>query len=347
MTGSVATKRSTSTSPAERSDDEWILQRGAQVLDREAAAIRCAADRLGPPFVNAVRLILSCDGRIAVTGMGKAGDIGKKIQSTLASTGTPAYVLHPVEAMHGDLGMIRSQDVVIALSKSGESQELSCLLPSLRKFGCRVILLTARADSRCARFADVVLDIGDTPEACPLGMAPSSSTAAMLAVGDALALTAMELKRVQPEQFARLHPGGSLGRSLMRVHEIMRTGADCPTIRAEQTVLDYDLAVRRAPRRAGAAAVVDGEGKLVGILTHGDVSRLLAQPEHPAKRTVQDVMTQSPKVIHRDALVAEALSIMQPHRIDELPVVDDDHHVVGMIDIQDLVAEGFSCFDSR
>lgn len=327
------------------SENDWIRRRGVEILHREADAIHDASGRLGEPFVEAVRLIRDCKGRIAVTGVGKAGDVGKKIQATLSSTGTPAYVLHPVEALHGDLGMIRSEDVVLALSRSGESQELVAVFPSLSKFGCKIVLLTGNTQSRCARAADIVIDIGDTPEACPLGMAPSASTAAMMGVGDALALTVMELNNVQPEEYARFHPGGALGRNLMRVRDIMRTGADCPIVRADDTLQVYDLAVHQAPRRAGAAAVVDDDGKLVGFFTHGDLSRLLGEPEHPAKRRLGDVMTVSPKVVHVDARVADAVRIMQPHRIDELPVVDDEHRVVGMIDIQDLLAEGFSIFD--
>lgn len=327
------------------SQADWIRNRGLEILHRESEAISEAARRLGTSFVDAVQLILSCEGRIAVTGVGKAGDIGKKIQSTLSSTGTPAYRLHPVEAAHGDLGMIRPEDVVLALSKSGESQELVAVLPAVVKLGCKILLLTANVRSRCAKLSDLVIDIGDTAEACPLGMAPSASTAAMLALGDAIALTVMELKNIRPEQYAEFHPGGALGRSLMLVRDIMRTGDDCPTVSVSGTLRDYDRAVHQAPRRAGAAAVVDDDGKLVGFFTHGDLSRLLGEPEHPAERRLCDVMTKNPKVVRDGDRVVNALRIMQPHQIDELPVVDDRHRVVGMIDIQDLLAEGYSCFD--
>lgn len=337
-------ERPTPASPA--SDSDWILQRGLDVLRREVAAIQNASSRLGSSFVEAVRLILACDGRIAVTGVGKAGNIGTKIQATLASTGTPAYLLHPVEALHGDLGMICPQDVLLALSKSGETQELAFLFPRISRIGCRIILLTARLQSKCAKLADLAIDIGDTPEACPLGMAPSASTAAMLAVGDALALTVMEKKNIQPEQYARFHPCGALGRSMMRVHEMMRTGPDCPVVHVDETLLEYYHAVQRAPRRAGAAAVTGHDGKLVGIVTHGDLSRLLAEPQHPRERVVGGVMTASPKTIHKDDFVADALRLMETYRIDEVPVVDDGHRIVGMVDIQDLLAEGFSTFDN-
>ncbi len=328
-------------------DSNWIMARGQAVLDREIQAIREAANKLGPAFVDAVRLILHSTGRVAVTGLGKAGNIGTKIQATLSSTGTPAYVLHPVEALHGDLGMIRPEDVVLSLSKSGATQELAYLFPRISRIGCKIILLTARCQSPCARLADIVIDMGDTPEACPLGMAPSASTAAMLALGDALALTVMEMKNVRPEQYAEFHPSGSLGRSLMRVHQIMRTGDDCPTVRPDQTLLDYDRAVRQAPRRAGAACVVQSDGQLVGFITHGDLSRSLAEPEHPARRLIRQIMTADPKTVGRDDFVGEALKLMETYRIDELPVVDKTGLAVGMVDIQDLLAEGFSTFDAR
>ncbi len=333
--------------PGEGLDPEQVLELGRNVLRREEKAIAAACARLGDSFVHAVRAMLDCRGRVAVTGMGKAGDIGKKIQATLSSTATPAYCLHPVEALHGDLGTIQSQDVVIALSKSGETQELVSLLPALKNLGCVVILVTANPEAHCAGLADIVLDIGDTPEACPLGLAPSSSTAAMLAVGDALALTVMELKNVQPEQYAAYHPGGALGRSLMRVSEVMRTGADCPVVEIDGTLSDYYEAVMRAPRRAGAAAIVDREGKLVGIFTHGDLFRLRPGTIDPERTLIAEVMTHTPKTARATDRVAEALRPMQQYRLDELPVVNDDGKLVGLIDIQDLVAKGFSAFDDQ
>lgn len=324
----------------------FIRNRGLEILNSEIAAIQATTENVGDSFVEAVKLIESCEGHVVVTGVGKAGDIGKKICSTLSSTGTPSLVLHPVEALHGDLGMIRPNDVVLALSKSGESQELVHLLPALSRVGCTIILITAKPTSRSAKLSNIVLNIGSAPEPCPLGMAPSASTTAMLALGDAIALTVMTLKDVQPEQYARNHPGGELGRNLMRVHEIMRTGADCPTVHLDKPLRVYDQAVHNAPRRAGAAAIVDDDGKLVGIFTHGDLSRLLGEKEHPADRIIRDVMTPTPKFVHQNEKVVDALHIMQPARIDELPVVDDDHKVVGMVDIQDLLAGGFSSFDN-
>ncbi|NOT01612.1 MAG: KpsF/GutQ family sugar-phosphate isomerase [Phycisphaerales bacterium] len=326
-------------------DASRVLSRAREIMAREAEAIQTAGARLGASFVEAFELILSSPGRVAVTGMGKAGNIGAKIQATLASTGTPAYTLHPVEALHGDLGMVCSNDVVLALSKSGQTQELAYLIPKLSKLGCKIVLLTGNLRSKCAALSDVVIDIGNTPEACPLGMAPSASTAAMLAVGDALALTLMERKNIRPERYAEFHPGGALGRSLMRVHEIMRVGDDCPRVHPDETLLDYYHAVQRAPRRAGAAMVVDDGGRLTGIFTHGDLARLLGESIHPSSRLVREVMTRSPKHVRQDALVSDAMRLMEAHRIDELPVVDDANVLVGMIDVQDVLAEGYATFD--
>lgn len=324
--------------------DESILARGRTVLEAESASIAEASSRLGSAFVEAVRAVLDAKGRVCVTGMGKAGLIGTKLQATLASTGTLAYFLHPVEALHGDLGMVHADDVVVALSKSGSS-ELVELLPRLRALGCRVILLTSKTDSTAAKHADFVLDIGATPEACPLGLAPSSSTAAMLALGDALALTVMDQKSVQAEQYASYHPGGALGRFLMRTQEIMRTGEHCPTVREDATLGACYEAILAAPRRAGAAAVVDKSGKLVGIITHGDFFRLFKTPTRLADGPVADVMTRNPKRIRQDQRVNDALQLMRKHAIDELPVVDESDRLVGLIDIQDLLSKGFSVFD--
>lgn len=324
---------------------EAILARGLAVLRTEAEAILDAAGRQGDAFAGAVEAILAVRGRVCVTGMGKAGLIGNKIQATLASTGTLAYSLHPVDALHGDLGMIHADDVVLALSKSGSS-ELVELLPRLKEIGCQIILLTAKADSAAVKYADFVLDIGQTAEACPLGLAPSSSTAAMLALGDAIALTVMEQKSVQPDQYASYHPGGALGRFLMKAGEIMRSGQDCPTVREGETLAKCYEVILAAPRRAGAAAIVDSEEKLTGIITHGDFFRLFHKAGTFAQRSVNEVMTRSPKRVQAEARVTDALQIMRKHSIDELPVVDAEDRLVGMIDIQDLLARGFNVVES-
>jgi len=326
-------------------DRAAIIADGKAVLRAEIEAIQDALSRLDDAFAQAVDAILCCKGRVCVTGVGKAGLIGNKIQATLASTGTLAYSLHPVEALHGDLGMIHHDDVVIALSKSGSS-ELIELLPRLAELGCRIILLTAKSDSAAARQADFVLDIGQVPEACPLGLAPSSSTAAMLALGDALALTVMALRSVQPEQYASYHPGGALGRLLMKTPQVMRTGADCPTVSDEATLGECYEAILAAPRRAGAAAVVNTDGQLVGIITHGDFFRLFRSQNRPAERCVKEVMTTSPKSVGGDQRVNDALAIMREHAIDELPVVDKSGRLIGIIDIQDLLAKGFSVLEN-
>ncbi len=332
------------TAPGQDSQQR-ILELGRAVLRKEAAAIEAAGHALNTAFVDAVRVILGCGGRVGVVGMGKAGLIGNKIQATLASTATPSYRLHPVEALHGDLGMICPDDVLLALSRSGETEELIHLIPLVQSIGCKVVLLTARPPSRMAALADVVIDIGNVPEACPLGLAPSSSTAAMLAVGDALALTVMELRNVRREQYARYHPGGALGRSLMRVDQIMRTGDDCPIVGWDQSLHAYYDAVLRAPRRAGAASVVDADGRLVGFFTHGDLFRLITDADRLVDRPIADVMTRSPKRARSADRVADALNLMRKHRIDELPVVDEQDVVVGLLDVQDLIAHGFSVFD--
>lgn len=342
--GIATSKRIQDRSDAVVDRREAILARGLAVLRAESDAILDAAARQGEAFVGAVEAVLDMRGRLCVTGMGKAGLIGNKIQATLASTGTLSYSIHPVDALHGDLGMIHADDVVLALSKSGSS-ELVELLPRLKETGCKIILLTAKTDSAAARHADFVLDIGQTAEACPLGLAPSSSTAAMLALGDAIALTVMEQKSVQPDQYASYHPGGALGRFLMKTSEVMRSGADCPTVCETDTLARCYEVILAAPRRAGAAAITDAEGKLAGIVTHGDFFRLFHKADAFAQRSVSDVMTRSPKRVSADARVTDALQIMRKHSIDELPVVDADNRLVGMIDIQDLLSRGFTVLE--
>ncbi|GAG39765.1 unnamed protein product, partial [marine sediment metagenome] len=248
--------------------------------------------RLDDAFADAVLLIAGAGGRLVVTGLGKAGLVGQKIAATFSSTGTPAFVLHPVEALHGDLGMVQPGDVVLALSNSGQTEELRRTLAALKQVDCPSIIITGRGESSCARLCDVVLEFGRVPEACPLGLAPSSSTTAMLVLGDALALTVMFQKDVRREQYARFHPAGELGRSLLRVHEIMRSGDNCPMIGPDHTIRDYISVIRRAaeksPARAsGAVAVVDERGKLVGFFTDGDLRRLIDVEERPARASIE------------------------------------------------------------
>ncbi|MGB0717013.1 MAG: CBS domain-containing protein, partial [Phycisphaerae bacterium] len=244
-----------------------------------------------------------------------------------------------------DLGMVRPGDVVIALSKSGSS-ELVELLPRLKELDCRIILLTANRQSAAAEIADFVIDIGQTPEACPLGLAPSASTAAMLAVGDALALTVMELKAIEPDQYASYHPGGALGRFLMKTRELMRTGNNCPTVTENDTLSTCYQKILNAPKRAGAAAVVDENSKLIGVVTQGDFFRMLSDDSYSPDRLVKEVMTASPKSVHAGSRIADALQVIRQHAIDELLVVDDDQKLAGLIDVQDLLDRGFTVFES-
>lgn len=326
---------------------EIALTRARSVMHAESDAIRNAESHLGEPFLAAAEAVINAldqRGRVCVTGVGKARLIGDKISATLASTGTHSYTLHPVEAIHGDLGMLCPEDVVIGLSKSGGS-ELVRVLPLARGVGCTVILLTATPDSKAAEHANIVLNIGDTPEACPLGLAPSSSTAAMLALGDALALTVMELRAFGREDYATRHPGGALGRSLMKASEIMRSGPDCPTVEEDATLGDCYEAMVKAPRKSGAAIIVDGQGHLRGILTHGDFFRLFEKMERLVHRPITELMTRDPKRVNADDRAADALDLMRRHAIDDIPVVDDAGKLLGLIDIQDLIGSGFSVLD--
>jgi len=319
---------------------EEILAGAHAVMLSETTAITEAAQALDDNFVGAVEAILDCRGRVCVTGIGKAGIIGRKIQATLASTGTPSYSLHPVEALHGDLGMVHGDDVVIVLSKSGGS-EVAQLVPILKKLGCTIIFLTAEPASAAAQEADFVVFIGISPEACPLGLAPSSSTAAMLAIGDAIALTVMKQKAIQPEQYAQYHPGGALGRALMKVRDIMRTGTNCPCVAELSSLAECYEVMLDAPLRAGAVLVADSSQRLLGILTQGDIFRLIARNENAPQRPVGEVMTRNPKRIQVDQPVVDALALMRRYSIDELPVVDDAGCVAGLLDIQDLIRYGF------
>lgn len=332
-------------------DDAQILELGRTIARREADAVESVRASLGDAFVAAVRLIAAADGRVVVTGIGKAGLIGNKIAATMSSTGTPAYTLHPSEAAHGDLGMVQPGDVVIALSNSGRTEELIRALDALRKCGCKIVLITGRDGSRCAALSDIVLNYGHLDEACPLGLAPSSSTTAMAVMGDALALTVMQLKDVTREEYARFHPGGELGRSLLKVEEIMRTPPACPLVGLNATVSDYNRAVRAAGeashvRGSGAVAIVDAAGKLAGFFTDGDLRRLIETTTSPAACKLADVMTRNPRSATVGEYVVDAAKRMREHRIDELPVVDADGVCVGMIDIQDLFTAGFSTFDA-
>ena len=314
------------------------IRRAREVLRIEAEAIRRLIPRVGASFQAAVDLVAACRGRVAVTGMGKAGLIGQKLSATLSSTGTPSHWIHPAEATHGDLGRLTREDVVIALSNSGETEELTRLLPVLKRIGARLIALTGNARSSLAKHSDVVLDVAVEREACSLNLAPTSSTAAMLALGDALAVVVAERKGFKERDFARLHPGGHLGRRLLMVRDLMRTRRANPIVRETARVRDVLLAITRA--RAGCASVVDRRGALVGIFTDGDLRRHLDRTPDLMRKPVRDVMTRNPKRISADRLAAEALRVLREHKIDELVVVDGRRRPVGLLDVQDLLRAG-------
>jgi arabinose-5-phosphate isomerase len=330
--------------PGSNNSDSKLIERGREVLRKEIAALETLREGLGASFAAAVRLIVTCEGQVIVTGMGKAGLVGRKITGTLNSTGVRAVDLHPVEALHGDLGMVRRGDAVLALSNSGESDELVRLLPMMKEVGCSIILVTSNPQSRAGRLSDVVIDMGRFDEACPLGLAPSASTTAMLGLGDALALTALQEKDFRREQYAQFHPAGALGRSLVRVEQIMRTGDACPTVCITGAVRDFIEAVRRAGR-AGAAVVVEEDGTMAGIFTDGDLRRLVARVDRPGEQPIRGAMTKTAKFAKLNDYVADAVKIMRPAKISQLPVLDENRRVAGLIDITDLWAAGFSVFD--
>jgi len=315
-----------------------ILQRARDVLRIEGQAIAALRPKLGAQFVHAVELIQRCTGRVIVAGMGKAGLIGQKLSATLSSTGTPSLWMHPAEALHGDLGRVRRDDIAICLSNSGETEEITRLLPMLKRLGATLIAMTGNTRSALARYSDVVLDVSIREEACPLGLAPSASTTAMLAMGDALALAVADVRDFREEDFALLHPGGELGKRLLRVEDIMRRGAAHPTVTTTRRVGDVLRVITQA--RAGSACVVDRVGRLVGIFTDGDLRRHVKTTPNLIHLPVERVMTRTPKTITQDRLAVEALRILKEHKIDELPVVDERHRPIGLVDVQDLLKAG-------
>jgi arabinose-5-phosphate isomerase len=313
------------------------LARAAEVIRLEAQTIAGLIDRLDGRFEEAVERILACRGQVIVTGMGKAGLVGAKLSATLASTGTPSLSVHPTEAMHGDLGRIRPDDVVVVLSNSGETEELKGLLPHVRRIGAAIIAITGATESSVARLADCVLDIGRLDEACPLGLAPTASTSAMMALGDALAMVVLAERGFSREDYARYHPAGSLGRKLMRVREIMRTDKELPLVRTGTSVRDVILTMSRTQGRPGAALIVDPEGRLQGIFTDGDLRRLIETGADLRAMRAGDVMSASPKLVRDDALAVAAAELMERHRVTGLLVVDEAGQLVGAINSNDLM----------
>ena len=317
------------------------LELARKALSAEGEAILALADRIGQPFAAAARMVFNCPGTVILTGIGKAGLVARKISATLASTGTASIFLHPVEALHGDIGRARRDDVCIALSHSGSTEELIRLLDHLKGRGAKLIALTGSADSPLGRGADVTIGYGQVEEACPLGLAPTVSTSCMLALGDALAVTVMEMRQFRPEDFAAYHPAGDLGRKLLKVEEAMtfRRGEQLALVADSLTLGEALKQAEAVERRTGAMLLVDEEGRLSGILTDADVRRLLVAGEagELLARPIGELMTRKPKRIYLGELASEALSILNQYRIDELPVVDGDDRPVGVIDVQDLL----------
>jgi arabinose-5-phosphate isomerase len=316
-----------------------LIARGRRVLATEAEAVAALEHRLGDDFAAACRLILACEGRVVVTGMGKSGHIGSKIAATLASTGSPSFFLHPAEAIHGDIGMITAKDVVMALSNSGETDELLTILPVIKRLDVPLIALTGNGASTLARYATVTLDVSVPAEACPLNLAPTTSTTATLAMGDALAVATLEARGFTEEDFARSHPGGSLGRRLLlHVEEVMRSGDDLPAV-GPDTPLSAGL-LEMSRKGLGMTTVVDDARRVLGVFTDGDLRRALDTQLDVHSTRMRDVMTPNPKVAHPRMLAAESVHLMEEHRITALPVVDDAGVLVGALNVHDLLRAG-------
>lgn len=319
------------------------VRAGAAILCKwEADAILELVPRVDEHFSAAVAMILDCPGRVVITGMGKSGIIGRKMAATFASTGTPSFYLHPAEGIHGDLGMVTESDVVIALSNSGETGEVLHILPSLRRIGAKLIAMVGNAESSLAKNSDITLDVGVSQEACPLGLAPTSSTTAALAYGDALALALLSKRKFTASQFAVFHPGGSLGRKLLlTVEDIMHSGADNPVVNGATTVQDALFVI--TDKGLGAVSVIDDNEIMIGVLTDGDIRRGLSKGIDFLQRPVTELMTRAPKTITKDKLAAQALHLMEsnsPKPITVLPVIDEERRVIGLLHMTDLVRQG-------
>ncbi len=315
------------------------LKKAKRVLNIEANAIMALIPRLTKDFEKAVDAILDCPGRVVITGMGKPGIIAQKISATLSSTGTPSLFLHPAEAIHGDLGRVMKDDIVLALSNSGETEEIIRLLPILKKIGTTIISFTGNRLSTLGKMSDFIIDVSVKREACPMGLVPTASTTAMLAMGDALAVALLEKRGFKVENFAFYHPGGSIGKKIwLKVEDVMRKGTANPLVRENAKVKDVLYRITKA--RAGSATVVDKKGRLLGIFTDGDLRRHLESDQNLTERKIKDVMTKNPVTITPDKLAAEALNILQKKKIDEIPVVDKNKRPAGLIDVQDLLKAG-------
>ncbi len=309
-----------------------------QVLTQEARAIDSLCERLGEDFFEALELLQTTKGRVVCTGMGKPGFIARKLSATLSSTGIPSLYLHPAEAAHGDLGAVAKGDVVVALSNSGTTEEVVRILVPLKRLGVTIIALTGDVDSPLAQGSDVVVGLGAIDEACPMGLVPTASSAALHAMCDALAMTLAWRREFTESQYALYHPGGKLGRSVMKVREVMRTGDANPLIRDTATLEQVVVVMTRTSGRPGAANVIDAKGRLVGIFTDGDLRRLAERHELELNRKISAVMIRRPRCIGPEELVLAAAAIMRELKIDQLPVVDADGRAVGLLDVQDVLA---------
>jgi len=316
-----------------------MLKRAREVIQIEADAIKGLSKNINKDFLEAVHLIAACKGRVIVTGMGKTGIVGRKIAATLSSTGTPSMWMHSAEAIHGDLGQLTAQDVLIVISYSGETEETTRLLPLVKKIGVKTIAFTGNPKSTLARHSNIVLNVHVDKEGCPLGLSPMASVTATLVMGDALAACLIDCKGFKREDFAFYHPGGSLGRRLLlKVEDIMRTGENLAKVKKDTRVKNMLLSITRA--RSGCACVVDTKGKLLGVFTDGDLRRHIENDLRLLDRRVDEVMTHNPTVIARDKLAAEAFALLKAKKIDEVPVVDHKGNVVGVVDVQDLLKAG-------
>ncbi|MEJ2298202.1 MAG: KpsF/GutQ family sugar-phosphate isomerase [Woeseiaceae bacterium] len=319
--------------------NDRLLALAARVLDIESRAIEALKERLGDDFLAACELCLQTSGRVVVTGMGKSGHISNKIAATLASTGTPAFFMHPAEASHGDLGMITAEDLLLAISYSGETREVLTILPTVKRLGTPLLSITGKPLSTLAREADVHLDISVAEEACPLQLAPTASTTAMLAMGDALAIALLEKRGFTAEDFARSHPSGSLGkRLLLRVSDVMHTGDRVPAVGPDVTLRDALLEM--TDKRLGMTAIVDDDGHLLGVFTDGDLRRTLDAGADIRQTRIRDVMHENCKVVSADILAAEALHILEENKITALLVTDQSNMLIGALNIHDLFREG-------
>lgn len=323
----------------DRFKPDEILNWAREVLSIEAEGIARLESHLSNDFINAVRVLSLCKGKIVVTGMGKAGIIGQKFSATLSSTGTSSFWLHAAEAVHGDLGRIEGKDVVVVLSYSGETEEIKNLIPFIRQIGAKIVAITGNLRSNLVRYVDAVINVKINKEACPLGLAPTTSTTAMLALCDAISVVLQKLKGFKEKDFAFFHPRGSLGRKLLlRVKDIMRKSRLNPVV--SEDVQIKDVLVKITTAHAGAASVINKEDKLCGIFTDGDLRRNLERHRNLLKKKVREVMTKNPVVVRDDDLASEALKVLETKKIDEVPVVDKNYKPVGMLDVQDLIAAG-------